>query len=520
LPAGVSYNASSNQISGTATTAGIYSVNVTVNDGHGGTDFDSYFWNVYPDPTTSGSTGGGTSMGISSSGTPYAEVYFGSPYLNANNATGNTLALQYTAVPLYATVVMFNPGNPTASVPVTLMITPNGRSLLNTTTVSLTNGQSKTVIVTAQGISQLPQDVVIRAFVNGLETSRDTMTNVGVVLPHDVNAEDTPQGMKDRISLGTGNWGSYYGTVIVAPNLMGTQNIGLTIQRPTNDDKWGNATVDATDLARLSRVTEGYVKIVGTVQTAPSLGADGQPDGLGQNANQLHLEAVIPQLGGDAFLVQKKGDSTEAIPVEVAKSTFVPLNGVYTKITVVDPTTKKSVEKEGYVWGVDVPTAYLSDSGNPSNIDQLEVKEYIDRPTDKQVGSGSLFQKAESGWLSPTDAKMDRLAVGAFYPLNEYTKTQLKKLCALDIINTIGKDSPDAPGKAYATQYRAFRVKGGAEAVIKKSGFSITADMNAKVVGDSVRYSITITVAPMAVKTAQPGVLKDVKAVEIPIEDK
>lgn len=225
LPPGITYTPgpSGGTITGTTTVAGTYNVSVLVNDGNGGTDSDSFIWRVV-EPTAVA---------------PVAEVYFGEPYVNTSNTTGNSLALHRPAVPTFATVVMQNPNDGSALVPVTLTIT-DGRSVLGTTSVSLRHGESTTVSVTALNVSQRPQDVFIKTFVNGGESSRDTMTNVGMVLPYRIRAKDTPEGMKDRISLGTGNWGSYFGTVGIFPNLKGTSGISLSIKRPEEDDKYGN----------------------------------------------------------------------------------------------------------------------------------------------------------------------------------------------------------------------------------------------------------------------------------------
>jgi hypothetical protein len=219
---------------------------------------------------------------------------------------------------------------------------------------------------------------MITASVNGGETSRDTMTNVGVVLPTHVRAEDTRDGMKDRISLGGpgtgggtgtdlsggvssgGNWGAYTGTVIVAPNMQGTGGINLAILRPSNDDKYGNAIVDSNDIARLTRVTQGIVNIYGTVQTAVSLGPDGQDDGQARNAGNLQLGAGVGAIVGAAM-----GFSVAVIPEAVKFYDPATLDG--------DQAPRRNM----WLWGVEWTVEAVPDVGSLALLSHVQIRERI-----------------------------------------------------------------------------------------------------------------------------------------------
>src|SRR5262249_30251909 len=146
-----------------------------------------------------------------------------------------------------------------------------GRSLISPATVTLRHLESATITITPRAVSQRVRDITATASVAGYETGRAHLTNVGIVLPSKVRAPDTPAGMKNRISLGSGNWGSYYGEVKVTPNLAaGRYNLDLAIRRPAPDDKYGNATIPLADRQRINSATRSVVNVEGTVQTAPT----------------------------------------------------------------------------------------------------------------------------------------------------------------------------------------------------------------------------------------------------------
>ncbi len=302
LPAGVSYDPVQNLIAGRATTAGSYTVMVTASDGQGGSDTNSFAWQVIPEGTA----------------VPVATVQFG---YNQN------ITLLSAATKLTAQVSLSypsNPNDPNMEYPVTLIVTPAGRATIDTPTLRLKVGDTATFHLTPTAISQKVDDVTIEAIVDTRETSRTHFTIADVILPNLVRGADTPQSMRNRISTGPGNWGSDNAVIQVTPNLQGAHTVQVSIVRPQQDDKYGNATVDATDVARLSFVTQGVVKLIGTVQTAPSVGANGLDDGLARNADNLWLQAGV----GLATVTMTTRFAVAAIPIKVIMSKPQKLQGV------------------------------------------------------------------------------------------------------------------------------------------------------------------------------------------------
>jgi hypothetical protein len=348
LPSGLSYDTVNNLITGTPTALGTYTVTVTASDGFGGSDSDTYFWRVVQPGAA----------------VPIAHVYFGTPSFNSQNATGNSMALQHPASTIPVTVVMENPNDPLAVVNVTLQITPGGRGSLSGDSMALGHGESATVSYTVAAISQRPQDVQLTAYADGAETDRDTITNVGVVLPYRIRGFDTPATMKDRISMGAGNWGSYYNTVQIAPDLKGTNSISLGFDRPANDDKYGNASADDQDVARLSRTTKTLVKIIGNAQTQPSVDENGQPDGLARNADQLQMIAIVPQVIGPAIIRQEKKEDIATVPVVVAATNVHTHDGA-PRIRI--------FAKDWWFWGGEYDLSFKADGGTLQSVRIAEI---------------------------------------------------------------------------------------------------------------------------------------------------
>jgi hypothetical protein len=494
LPTGLTFNALSHSISGTVTAAGTYNVTYTVTDPSGAADSDSFIWHVVPQNASA----------------PDAEVYFGSPYLTADNGSGNSLGLTFPATPLYATVVMHNPGDPNTAVPVSLVITPGGRSLLSTSTLSLRDGQSATVVVTPAAISQKPQDVVIRAYVNGGETSRDTMTNVGVVLPYHVRAEDTPQGMKDRIALvgggiigSTGSppaaytattWGGYTGTAIVAPNLMGIQQIGFGIQRPSDDDKYGNAIVDPNDISRFSRVSKGIINIIGTVQTQPSLGPDGNPDGLARNADQLFLVAYVPQINVLGLVRGQKPMNVAAIPTATQYAWAANI--------VADNEHK-------WQWGLKFSVTFSSDGGELKGV-------YYSEDLERVAGRKSPCPEFQNAVMDSSEADWQEIAGAQHYDENAFGPTPAVVPKRADAVSQMQALARKYASLAYAFLYQIHRyyvssverkpaLKDGH--IIDKSGYSLRIGLD--LAGAASTPVLMVYRYPKAVRGANEGLIDD-----------
>ena len=117
--------------------------------------------------------------------------------------------------------------------------------------------------------------------------------------------------------------------------------------------------VDSNDIARLTRVTQGIVNIYGTVQTAVSLGPDGQDDGLARNAGNLQLGAGVGALVGAAM-----GFSVAVIPKAVKFYGPVPLEAL------------KETGRNIWAWGINWKWQAVPDNNGAlallENVDMLE----------------------------------------------------------------------------------------------------------------------------------------------------
>src|SRR5262249_31715604 len=162
-------------ITGAATVAGTYTVTVTVSDGHGGTDSDNFAWHVLP---PSGSM-------------PLALIDL--------DIDSFSIVLVHPSDSVVAHVYLYNPGDPSAALDVNLEVSPSGRSVVNTPEIAMHHDDWATVTIYPQAVNQEVDDVLVKALVNGLETSRLELTNAGIVLPERVRGPNTPEGMIDRI---------------------------------------------------------------------------------------------------------------------------------------------------------------------------------------------------------------------------------------------------------------------------------------------------------------------------------
>jgi hypothetical protein len=392
LPPGVTFDPLTSEASGAATSSGTYAPVVTVSDGQGGTDTDTFFWIVL----------------AQNSAIPLASVSLG----NGGGGGGQNLTLVHPAAPMDTTVSLYYPADPDTAYDVTLTVTPAGRATVNTPVVSLRSMESVIVTLSPLAVSQKPEDVTVHAFVAGRETGRVSFTNVGVVLPDHVRGPDTPQSMVDRISIGTGNWGSFNGAVLVAPNLLGVQSVGLDVTRPENDDKYGNAALDPADVERVSVSTHAVVKVIGTVQTAPSLGPDGQPDGLGRNAGKLHLEALV----GLANLFMFEGFAGANEPISVTA----------TSAKAYGPTDPLPAGLIAWAWGIEYGIAVKGDGTELKNV---RVKEEILKyDSSGQFGDPDDKPIVQKTWLDPNDPNkplVDSVGFSGYRPKD--TKDQAVK---------------------------------------------------------------------------------------------
>lgn len=235
---------------------------------------------------------------------------------------------------------------------------PAGRGHLSTTAFTMKDGDVASVLYYPDTISQRVEDTIIVSSVDGRVGDQEAITNVGVVMPRDVRGEDTATGETDRISEGDGNWGSFTGVAQVFPALLGLQQVDFDVARPADDDKYGNAVVSAADIGRANLIGRSVFHVTGTVQTAPSVDANGNPDGQAQNADQLRLQALV--LINTMFVpyLTTPGFSVVAKPVAVKTAASKFYRG--------DVVAKE--DGQYYLFAIKFSDTFVSDGGALDNV--------------------------------------------------------------------------------------------------------------------------------------------------------
>jgi hypothetical protein len=463
LPPGLTYDPAQNKVQGMATAAGIYHVTESADDGHGGTDTRDFVWEVSQ---------------------PFASRP-GARLQQGVHPTNN-FALVNPATPVALSVSLDNLGDPTTPVPVTLVVTPAGRATIDTPVVTLRDGESATVHLYPLAVSQQVDDVQVVAYAGGVATDKMFFTNLGVVLPGHVRAPDTPQGTKDRISLGTGEWGSFNAPVQVTPNLAGRYAVSAAVQRPAEDDKYGNAAVDTTDVARLSLATHAVVKVIGTVLTAPSVGPDGQPDGLAANADKLRLAVVV----GAVQLVMAHAFAAAPIPTATKFSVFQAIQA--------DNSNK-------WKWGVEEKVDFVSDGGSlrgayySEDFKRVSVSRDLEKST--QATTNGIWQQLGLAGVEVHD----RQTLG--YP-SSWTRAKalaaIKRLAQLLVTeHRIAAVESHQLYRYYVSAVERRPAEYGDAKVVEKSGYQVTKQLH----GYSDKDYIRIGRYPEAGRGAEKGLV-------------
>ena len=210
---------------------------------------------------------------------------------------------------------------------VTLTVTPPGMGTVQPSEFLLGSAQypnfNATFTYYPSTVSQKLDDVKIHAYCDGIETGVTEVTNVAVKLTSpDVNGEDTPMNMPPRISVGEGNWGSYCGTLEVAPNLMGVVPLNFTIQDANNDTEYGAAAVDPSDAQRATVATDTVFRIYGTQQEATTATGSGGSAELSVSADLVGAGPL--RILSGLFAVKDIPTVVKACRVTVIEGGYIP----------------------------------------------------------------------------------------------------------------------------------------------------------------------------------------------------
>ncbi len=294
--------------------------------------------------------------------------------IEVNNTTDDSQHITLLDPGVYAQkipVLVTNNG-PTATFQ--LAVTPAGAGTLSPPTVQLNQGESITVTFTPTAVSKSVDDVSITGSTGGQQVGSDSLTVVNVDVPQDIRNTDTPASMRDRIPPRMTTPIS----IQVTPNLSGSDQFVTLKVTGQNIDSTGLVILNGGSLNQSAKVTSsGTVNLLGVNQTVPSTTFNGSNYGqLGGNAGKLNL--VVGVHGEDA--ISSNGFSVAAIPVKDVE-------------TLAEPSTYVGRLGDGRrVVGIEVLDTFTSDSGDPSDLDQVYVKEQVQSDPDQETG---VFQGAK-----------------------------------------------------------------------------------------------------------------------------
>ncbi len=352
LPPGISYDPEENEFSGTFTTRGTYWYTVTASDGDGGTDKSSAPVYVVT-PEDDGPV-------------PIAIIYLG------DTSQGFPMMLGRGGTAITGAVYLGSPDEFTEYT-VTLRVTPGGLATVSPSSFTMRSGDIEEFTLTPNGVSQKLTDGMIHVYVGGRETAGLQFTNVDVVLPENpIKGPDTPVGMLDRISVGGGNWGTYYGKVQVYPMLYGLDVIGFGVAAPNNNPEYGVAAAVAPFYNVLNT---SVMMVAGLSQTSPPASEEAP-----LNAPFLQVVAhLAPQPALQPPVLGQQRFAVAAIPIAVQVVGAQPRRGM-------DRGT-------AWGWGVMYDLLIVSDGGQLLGISIKERTGILD-----QTGVFEGARNQEGGW--------------------------------------------------------------------------------------------------------------------------
>jgi len=234
-----------------------------------------------------------------------------------------------------------------------------GESGQNQVFMQLAEGGSATLWLTPLLASAAEDDVFLAAFVDNQPADGGKLTNEQVTFEKDIKNADTPEGMADRIPPRKTT------DTIVKMNVTLTkgqainfkvigQDAADAVQPTYGTVKLIDAKGGETDVVQLEKGGESVIKIKGVNQTWTS------GDDKNTNAGHLKLEAYVT--GHESGGVVGNGFSVAAIPYDYSEKDAGVAVG--------------TIDKVEYVF-IQVKDSWKSDSGDPQDLDQCEVRESV-----------------------------------------------------------------------------------------------------------------------------------------------
>ncbi|MBY0522201.1 MAG: putative Ig domain-containing protein [Gemmataceae bacterium] len=277
-----------------------------------------------------------------------------------------------TQQPIPIGILLYAPDGVSHSVELT--ISPTLRGTIDVPAFPMQDGQRVTVLYTPQQESQAAADVFLQAKVDGQNQAGMAFGNVKIEFPKLVRAANTPALMPNRIPPRVD---TLFSTTI-GPGLKAGQAVWVRLagdEQPAN----GSAKLvsgDGKAFRWLGFFDAGtYNRAVRGINQTEATGEDG-----GGNAGKLYLKV---ELWTDMKVVEQDfmrtpGFSVAAIPSGIEMKDPKPAPGVSLKVN----------NRQTYFWGTYYNYEVKSDSGVLADLDQVTMKEIIE----KQSATGVVEQ--------------------------------------------------------------------------------------------------------------------------------
>ena len=250
-----------------------------------------------------------------------------------------------------ADILLTNPYTSPVTIDLAIDQLGTGNGTLSQYSVTLPAMGHQNVTFTPSADSSAPDDVHVTLSEGGLQYGESDISVVSVTFPKDINALDTPAGMKDRIPPRVDT----SVPVTVSPSLTGSgETVGVTVIG-TGSNHGTTTFVGANSFS-----SSTIVEIQGVNQTAVSATL------AGTYAGNLQLAAVVR---GNTTGAKSNGFSVAAIPVAVQDS-------FRQDYSLVDPTYR----------GIQDYVLFTSDSGVNSDLSGVKVLEEIYDDPSSQTG--------------------------------------------------------------------------------------------------------------------------------------
>jgi hypothetical protein len=367
LPTGLTMNTSSGLISGTITaTPGSYTVSASVSDGAKSTS-QSFTWEVT---------------------SPASEPPRVDLAINNTLDHGDDVAImgEDQAVPILVTLEDSAPGMHTVTISI-----PSGESTVDQPTLHMMDGGSETIYLTPVQASAVADDVLLVAFVDGVNAGDNKETNETVTFTPNLQAGDTPKGMPNRIP--PQEWTKIQVTLGVDLTKSGENLIYAVAGQSELNGKVVFQSKGDGEAPRVYGPGSGPLWIKGTSQTAPP-GA-GQPS----NAGNLHITVSAydqPMAKTGAEKGRSAGFSVAAIPTDYLSE------------------YKDTKElPEGNV-GIRTADSWQSDSdpkveGSVATLDQVQISEVVSEAMEKTgIFKDATIKLEKSGYDKATEFVFDK----------------------------------------------------------------------------------------------------------------